>query len=71
MVYIVCMMCIVWLLHSGDKTEKWIGVSEMLVGVSSMGLIFHLFTAQPLLIIGFTGPLLVFEEGLYQVRIPA
>ena len=57
-----------FLLHfAGEKTEKYIGVSEMLVGVSASGLIFSLLGGQPILIIGFTGPILVFEESLYQV----
>ena len=39
----------------------------MLIGVSASGLLFSLLGAQPILIIGFTGPILVFEESLYQV----
>ena len=51
----------------GDKTDNWMGVSEMLAGVAFMGVIFHLLGGQPLLILGGTGPLLVFEEGLFSV----
>ena len=51
-------------LFAGEKLEKWIGVSEMLVSVFSCGIIFALISGQPLLILGSTGPLLVFEEGL-------
>ena len=41
----------------------------MLIGVSASGLIFSLLGGQPILIIGFTGPILVFEESLYQVTL--
>ena len=51
----------------GEKTEKYIGVSEMLIGVSVSGILFSLLGGQPILIIGFTGPILVFEESLFQV----
>ena len=44
------------------------GVSEMLVACSSCGIIFSLTAAQPLIIVGATGPMLVFEEGLFQVN---
>nr|CAD61187.1 anion exchanger 3 [Leucoraja erinacea] len=49
----------------GAKTEGLIGVSELIVSTSIMGIVFSLLGAQPLLIIGFTGPLLVFEEAFY------
>ncbi|XP_072902333.1 anion exchange protein 3-like isoform X2 [Hemitrygon akajei] len=49
----------------GTKTEGLIGVSELIVSTSAMGIFFSLFGAQPLLVIGFTGPLLVFEEAFY------
>ncbi|XP_078259387.1 anion exchange protein 3-like [Rhinoraja longicauda] len=49
----------------GTKTEGLIGVSELIVSTSVMGVFFSLMGAQPLLIIGFTGPLLVFEEAFY------
>ena len=32
------------------------------------GVIFCLLGAQPLLVIGFSGPLLVFEEAFFSVR---
>ncbi|XP_062907472.1 anion exchange protein 3-like isoform X2 [Mobula hypostoma] len=51
----------------GTKTEGLIGVSELIVSTSAMGIFFSLFGAQPLLVIGFTGPLLVFEEAFYNV----
>ena len=51
-----------------EKTNRWLGVSEMLVGVSLIGLVFGFVSGQPLLIVGATGPLLVFEEALYEVK---
>ncbi|XP_056607836.1 solute carrier family 4 member 1a (Diego blood group) [Triplophysa dalaica] len=49
-----------------DKTEHMIGVSEMMVSTCVQGIIFCLFAAQPVLVIGFTGPLMVFEEAFFQ-----
>ncbi|KAG1967514.1 anion exchange protein [Pimephales promelas] len=49
-----------------DKTEHMMGVSEMMVATCVQGIIFCLFAAQPVLIIGFTGPLMVFEEAFFQ-----
>ncbi|XP_024920459.1 solute carrier family 4 member 1a (Diego blood group) [Cynoglossus semilaevis] len=48
-----------------DKTEKMMGVSELLISTSVQGIIFCIFAAQPVLVIGFSGPLLVFEEAFY------
>uniref|UniRef100_A0A671YPY2 Anion exchange protein n=1 Tax=Sparus aurata TaxID=8175 RepID=A0A671YPY2_SPAAU len=48
-----------------DKTEKMMGVSELMVSTCIQGVIFCLISAQPVLIIGFSGPLLVFEEAFY------
>lgn len=39
----------------------------MLLGTAVAGIIFALFAGQPLLIVGFTGPIMVFEEGIYKV----
>nr|QOU09171.1 csolute carrier family 4 member 2B [Lateolabrax maculatus] len=49
----------------GEKTEGLIGVSELIVSTAMHGVIFCLLGAQPLLIVGFSGPLLVFEEAFY------
>ncbi|XP_068200027.1 anion exchange protein 2b isoform X2 [Antennarius striatus] len=49
----------------GEKTEGLIGVSELIVSTSIQGVIFCLLGAQPLLVVGFSGPLLVFEEAFY------
>lgn len=45
------------------------GVSEMMVSTCVQGVIFCLFAAQPVLVIGFTGPLMVFEEAFFQVML--
>lgn len=49
----------------GEKTGGLIGVSELIIGTCLQGVIFCLLGAQPLLIVGFSGPLLVFEEAFY------
>lgn len=43
------------------------GVNEMLLGTSINGVFYALFSGQPLMIFGATGPFLVFEEMLYKV----
>ncbi|XP_077436828.1 anion exchange protein 3 isoform X2 [Vanacampus margaritifer] len=50
----------------GEKTEGMMGVSELIVSTATLGVIFSLLAGQPLLIIGFSGPLLVFEEAFYK-----
>uniref|UniRef100_A0A3Q0T1K0 Anion exchange protein n=1 Tax=Amphilophus citrinellus TaxID=61819 RepID=A0A3Q0T1K0_AMPCI len=49
----------------GEKTHGLIGVSELIVSTAMQGIIFCLLGAQPLLVVGFSGPLLVFEEAFY------
>lgn len=49
----------------GEKTEGLIGVSELIIGTCIQGVIFCLLGAQPLLVVGFSGPLLVFEEAFF------
>uniref|UniRef100_A0A146VAG2 Anion exchange protein n=1 Tax=Fundulus heteroclitus TaxID=8078 RepID=A0A146VAG2_FUNHE len=48
-----------------DKTEKMMGVSELMVSTCVQGVIFCLIAAQPVLVIGFSGPLLLFEEAFF------
>lgn len=48
-------------------TDRYIGVGETLLVTSINGLIFALFAAQPLLIVGATGPLMIFDMSLLQV----
>ncbi|XP_014908816.1 anion exchange protein 3 isoform X6 [Poecilia latipinna] len=50
----------------GEKTEGLMGVTELIVSTATLGVIFSLLAGQPLLIIGFSGPLLVFEEAFYK-----
>ncbi|XP_058035271.1 anion exchange protein 2 isoform X1 [Ahaetulla prasina] len=49
----------------GEKTEGLIGVSELIISTAIQGVLFCLLGAQPLLVIGFSGPLLVFEEAFF------
>lgn len=48
-----------------DKTDNLIGISETLLATSAAGILFALLAGQPLIIIGATGPLLLFDESLY------
>ncbi|XP_072224324.1 solute carrier family 4 member 1a (Diego blood group) [Leuresthes tenuis] len=48
-----------------DKTEKMMGVSELMISTCVQGVIFCLIAAQPVLVIGFSGPLLLFEEAFF------
>ncbi|XP_034170972.1 anion exchange protein Ae2 isoform X2 [Osmia lignaria lignaria] len=48
-----------------DKTHNIIGISETLISGSWTGIVMALFSTQPLVIIGTTGPLLLFDESLY------
>ncbi|XP_053545788.1 anion exchange protein 3 [Bombina bombina] len=50
----------------GEKTQGLMGVSELIVSTSILGVIFSFLAAQPLLIVGFSGPLLVFEEAFFK-----
>lgn len=50
-----------------EKTNAWMGVSEMIVATALSGILFSLFAGQPLIIIGATGPLLVFEKSTFQL----
>ncbi|KAM3592394.1 uncharacterized protein V6R79_017982 [Siganus canaliculatus] len=48
-----------------DKVEDMMGVPELLISTSIQGIIFCFVAAQPVLVIGFSGPLLVFEEAFF------
>ncbi|MFT7799072.1 band 3 anion exchange protein-like isoform X1, partial [Arapaima gigas] len=48
-----------------DKTEHMMGVSELMISTCVQGVIFCILAAQPILVIGFSGPLLVFEEAFF------
>lgn len=49
-----------------DKTENYIGISETLVATCLAGIFFAMLSGQPLVIVGSTGPLLLFDESLFQ-----
>ncbi|XP_008591620.1 PREDICTED: band 3 anion transport protein [Galeopterus variegatus] len=49
----------------GEKTRNQMGVSELLISTAVQGILFTLLGAQPLLVVGFSGPLLVFEEAFF------
>ena len=57
-------------LSKGEKTEGLIGVSELIIATATQGVFFCLLGANPLLVVGFSGPLLVFEEAFYSVSVP-
>ncbi|KAM9425537.1 LOW QUALITY PROTEIN: solute carrier family 4 member 1b (Diego blood group) [Pholidichthys leucotaenia] len=50
---------------TADKVDNMIGVPELLISTSIQGIIFCFVAAQPILVIGFSGPLLVFEEAFF------
>ncbi len=50
-----------------SKTHNLMGISETLLSTSLVGIMFHLISSQPLMIVGGTGPLLLFDEALYQL----
>lgn len=55
------------LLPPDEKTKGMMGVSELLISTCVQCVLFSILSAQPLLVIGFSGPLLVFEEAFYSV----
>lgn len=54
---------------TGEKTRNLMGVSELLISTAVQGILFALLGAQPLLVLGFSGPLLVFEEAFFSVTL--
>lgn len=52
-----------------EITSNSIGETETLVGTGLCGIIQGLFSVQPLAILAFTGPLLLFEEIIIEVSI--
>ncbi|KAK4300617.1 hypothetical protein Pmani_027200 [Petrolisthes manimaculis] len=51
--------------EDGDQMDNLIGVGETLLISCVNGLLFALFACQPLLIVGATGPLMIFHMSLY------
>lgn len=66
---IVVFVLTFFLIILADKTKNFIGISETLIATSVAGVFFSLFSGQPLLIVGTTGPLLLFDEALYNVTL--
>lgn len=52
----------------GEKTNNLIGMSETLTATAVAGVVFSLIGGQPLIPMGPTGALLVFDEILFNVR---
>ncbi|XP_067140255.1 band 3 anion transport protein-like [Centruroides vittatus] len=50
----------------GDKTNNLIGVSETLIVTAASGVLYSLLAGQPMVIIGTTGPVLLFDEILFK-----
>uniref|UniRef100_A0A8C2SVD2 Anion exchange protein n=1 Tax=Coturnix japonica TaxID=93934 RepID=A0A8C2SVD2_COTJA len=50
----------------GEATNGHISAMESLLGASMTGVVYSLFSGQPLTILGSTGPILVFEKILYK-----
>lgn len=57
----------VYTFYAGEKTKNYIGTAETLSATAMAGSFYSLFAAQPLIPIGPTGPLLVFDEILFTV----
>ena len=57
----------VFTFSSGDATDNNIATMESLFGGAIAGGMYHLFSGQPLTIIGSTGPILVFETIMYSM----
>ena len=49
------------------KTDGWIGLSESILATAIGGILFGFCSGQPLMIVGVTGPVLIFEETIYSV----
>ncbi|KAG5420095.1 hypothetical protein I9W82_001975 [Candida metapsilosis] len=53
-----------------DKTENAYGVNEVLMASAIAGVVFGLFSGQPLCIVGVTGPISIFSYTVYQLMTP-
>lgn len=49
-----------------SKTHNLIGISETLVSSCFVGVVFHSLASQPLVFVGTSGPLILFDEALLQ-----
>ncbi|KAL5005957.1 hypothetical protein ScPMuIL_017115 [Solemya velum] len=50
----------------GESTEGEMGVTETVLSTSICGIVFGLFSGQPVMLIGASGPVLVFEKSLFK-----
>lgn len=53
-----------------DRTENLYGVNEVLMSSALAGVVFGLFSGQPLCIVGVTGPISIFSYTVYQIMTP-
>ena len=68
LVYFACLApCIAFGGLLSENTNGWMGVSEMVLSTALSGILFALFAGQPLIIIGATGPILVFEKNTFEL----
>lgn len=66
--YIACLTpCVTIGGLMGVATENNIGAIEALISGAICGMTWHLFSGQPLTIVGATGPLLVFEKIMFPI----
>ncbi|XP_065056470.1 anion exchange protein 3-like isoform X1 [Rhopilema esculentum] len=50
-----------------ENTNGQIGISEMIIVTGISGILFSLFSGQPLLVVGATGPMLIMESKIYEL----
>ena len=50
-----------------EKTHGWLGLSESILATAIGGILFGFCSGQPLMIVGVTGPVLLFEETIFSV----
>lgn len=53
-----------------DKTDHLYGVNETLLASAIGGIVFGLFSGQPLCIVGVTGPVVIFTYTVYEIMTP-
>ncbi|GEQ72532.1 hypothetical protein JCM33374_g6219 [Metschnikowia sp. JCM 33374] len=53
-----------------DRTENAYGVNEVLMSSALAGVVFGLFSGQPLCIVGVTGPISIFSYTVYDIMTP-
>ncbi len=50
-----------------NKTDNLYGINEILLSSSIGGIVFGLFSGQPLVIVGVTGPISIFNYTIYEI----